>query len=119
MQNLRNYYEILGVTKKASSDEVKRAYRSLARKYHPDVNQDAGAEERFKEISRAYEVLSETEWGVEAFKPTVYSKITKENLNTKTQAMKIYSDELKTGCYPVFIADSPIHRLPSCIVQAR
>jgi molecular chaperone DnaJ len=57
----RDYYEILGVSRDADKDEVKHAYRRLARKYHPDVNKEAGAEERFKEINRAYEVLSEPE----------------------------------------------------------
>jgi len=56
-----DYYEILGVARDANKDELKRAYRRLARKYHPDVNKEAGAEERFKEINRAYEVLSEPE----------------------------------------------------------
>lgn len=56
-----DYYEILGVSRDASKDELKRAYRRLARKYHPDVNKEAGAEDRFKEINRAYEVLSEPE----------------------------------------------------------
>lgn len=55
----RDYYEILGVSRSADGEELKQAYRRLARKYHPDVNKDAGAEERFKEINRAYEVLSD------------------------------------------------------------
>jgi molecular chaperone DnaJ len=56
-----DYYETLGVSRDANKEEIKRAYRRLARKYHPDVNKEAGTEERFKEINRAYEVLSETE----------------------------------------------------------
>ncbi len=57
----RDYYEVLGISRDADKDELKRAYRRLARKYHPDVNKEDGAEERFKEINRAYEVLSEPE----------------------------------------------------------
>jgi curved DNA-binding protein len=53
----RDYYESLGVSRDASPEEIRRAYRVLARKYHPDVNKEAGAEDRFKEISEAYEVL--------------------------------------------------------------
>ncbi len=56
----KDYYKTLGVTKGASADEIKKAYRKLARKYHPDANEgDAKAEERFKEISEAYNVLSD------------------------------------------------------------
>ncbi len=52
-------YEILGVSREASADEIKKSYRKLARQYHPDVNADSEAEERFKEISVAYEILSD------------------------------------------------------------
>jgi curved DNA-binding protein len=58
----RDYYGVLGVSKTAGADEIKKAYRQLARKYHPDVNPgDKAAEERFKEVSEAYEVLSDSE----------------------------------------------------------
>jgi curved DNA-binding protein len=55
----RDYYEALGVSRTASAEELQRAYRKLARQHHPDVNRDPGAEERFKEISEAYSVLSD------------------------------------------------------------
>lgn len=60
--NYKDYYSTLGVGKNATSDEIKKAYRKLARKYHPDVNpNDKTAEEKFKEINEAYEVLSDDE----------------------------------------------------------
>jgi molecular chaperone DnaJ len=55
----KDYYGILGVRRDASADEIKRAYRKLAREYHPDVNPDPTAQEKFKDISAAYEVLSD------------------------------------------------------------
>ena len=55
----RDYYEVLGVSKNASDEEIKRAFRLLAKKYHPDVNKEEGAAEKFKEIGEAYSVLSD------------------------------------------------------------
>ncbi|MEW9528474.1 DnaJ C-terminal domain-containing protein [Microbispora sp. NPDC049125] len=55
----RDFYEILGVPRTAGREDIQRAYRKLARSYHPDVNKDPGAEDRFKEVSEAYEVLSD------------------------------------------------------------
>ena len=61
MASKRDFYEVLGVSKTASADEIKRAYRSLARKYHPDVNKASDAAAKFREATEAYEVLSDDE----------------------------------------------------------
>ena len=61
MARAADYYKTLGVDRKASQDEIKKAYRKLARQYHPDTNKEAGAEERFKQISEAYDVLGDPE----------------------------------------------------------
>uniref|UniRef100_A0A0C9RQ05 TSA: Wollemia nobilis Ref_Wollemi_Transcript_4190_2211 transcribed RNA sequence n=1 Tax=Wollemia nobilis TaxID=56998 RepID=A0A0C9RQ05_9CONI len=63
-----DYYNVLGVSRNASKSEIKSAYRKLARQYHPDVNKESGAEMKFKEIGKAYEVLSDDE------KRTIYDK---------------------------------------------
>ena len=55
----RDYYEVLGLSKGASAAEIKKAYRKLSKQYHPDINKEEGAEEKFKEITEAYEVLSD------------------------------------------------------------
>ena len=57
----QDYYDILGVSKDASEKDIKRAYRRLAAKYHPDVNHEPGAEEKFKKINEAYETLSDSQ----------------------------------------------------------
>ena len=57
----KNYYDILGVDRKASEQDIKKAYKKMALKYHPDKNKDSGAEEKFKEIAEAYDVLTDSD----------------------------------------------------------
>ena len=70
----RDYYEILGIGRNASDDEIKAAFRKLARQYHPDVNKEHDAEEKFKEINEAYGVLSDKD------KRARYDRFGKEGL---------------------------------------
>lgn len=80
MATKRDYYEILGVNKGVSAEEIKSAYRKLARRHHPDIDKSAGAAERFKEVSQAYQVLSDAQkrkaydqFGHAAFDPSAGS----------------------------------------------
>ena len=61
MADKRDYYEVLGLQKGASDDEIKKAYRKLSKQYHPDINKEPDAEAKFKEISEAYEILSDSQ----------------------------------------------------------
>ena len=70
----KDYYKILGILKGASEDDVRKAYRKMALKFHPDKNKSAGAEEKFKEIAEAYEVLSDKR------KREIYDKYGEEGL---------------------------------------
>ncbi|XP_050212331.1 chaperone protein dnaJ A6, chloroplastic-like [Mercurialis annua] len=81
-----DYYSVLGVSKTASKSEIKSAYRKLARSYHPDVNKEAGAEEKFKEISNAYEVLSDDE------KRSLYDKYGEAGLKGAGMGMGDFSN---------------------------
>jgi curved DNA-binding protein len=57
--DFKDYYATLGVTRTASANEIKKAFRKAARTYHPDINTDAGAEGKFKDVNEAYEVLKD------------------------------------------------------------
>jgi molecular chaperone DnaJ len=61
VHKLSDHYQMLGVTREASADEIKKAYRKLARELHPDVNPDPAVQDKFKEITAAYEVLSDSQ----------------------------------------------------------
>ncbi|KAL8485524.1 hypothetical protein ACS0TY_027711 [Phlomoides rotata] len=82
----RDYYSVLGVSKNSSKSEIKTAYRKLARSYHPDVNKEAGAEDKFKEISNAYEVLSDDE------KRSIYDKYGEAGLKGAGMGMGDFSN---------------------------
>jgi len=79
MNGKRDYYEVLGIAKSASKDEIKKAYRRLARQYHPDVSKEPEAENKFKEVNEAYEVLSDDQ------KRSVYDRLGHAGLGSAAQ----------------------------------
>lgn len=85
----KDYYKILGITKGSSDEDIKKAYRKLALKYHPDKNKAAGAEEKFKEVAEAYEVLSDKK------KREVYDKYGEEGLKGSEYSIEIQSERLR------------------------
>ena len=96
----RDYYAILGVRRDAGQDEIKKAYRRLARELHPDLNPDPETQERFKEINQAYEVLSDPnkrqmfDLGADLCMPGETSKPGKEQLRITADQVKRLEDEI-------------------------
>lgn len=83
----KDFYKTLGISKTANDDEIKKAYKKLALKYHPDKNKETNAEDRFKEISQAYEVLSDKD------KRSNYDRFGEEGINSR------YGDHMSNGRY--------------------
>ena len=81
----KNYYTTLGIDRQSTDDEIKKAYRKLALKYHPDKNKHPGAEERFKEIAEAYEVLSDSN------KRAAFDRYGEDNIHSRRVAGLTFS----------------------------
>ena len=86
----KDYYAILGVARAASEDEVKKAYRNLARKYHPDVSKDPGGEEKFKDAAEAYATLKDAD------KRAAYDRLGKHSAGEEFQPSQDWGDQFKT-----------------------
>ncbi len=85
----KDFYKVLGVAPDSNEDEIKKAYRKLALKFHPDKNSDADAEDRFKEIAEAYEILTD------AKKRSIYDQFGEEGEN---EGVLTHLQELNTSC---------------------
>lgn len=96
MANKRDYYEVLGLSKGASEGEIKKAYRQLAKKYHPDINKEPGADEKFKEVNEAYSILSDAE------KRQVYDQYGFDGLENNGFNTNFSSDDLSSIFESVF-----------------
>ena len=88
MATNRDYYEILGIDRNATEDQIKKAYRTLAKKYHPDVNKAPDAEEKFKEVNEAYSILSDPQ------KKATYDQFGKDGLNNAGYNTNFSNDDL-------------------------
>lgn len=104
MAENKSLYDTLGISKDASSDEVKKAYRRLARKYHPDINKEAGAEDKFKEINAAYEILSDENkrkqydmYGDTMFGGQNFGDFARNNVNLSDILNSIFNGGFKGG----------------------
>ena len=93
---VKDYYQVLNIQKTASDDDVRRAYRSLALQFHPDKNNSPGAEEKFKEISEAYEVLSDSAKRQDYDRATASEAQRTSNSNSTTFVFHYHGDPMAT-----------------------
>ena len=93
---VKDYYQVLNIQKTASDDDVRRAYRSLALQFHPDKNNSPGAEEKFKEISEAYEVLSDSAKRHDYDRATASEAQRTSNSNSTTFVFHYHGDPMAT-----------------------